>query len=101
MLFREEGNGSSKNPSAVSGSFLIQWNCPDGLVRAKLKRSDAPEPILDFGAGRIRCLEVGAHLIWAGLDSGTVAAVRYSLCPLYPMHFSSAKFIKFQVLVRL
>ena len=25
---REEGNASSKNPSAVSGSFLIQWNHP-------------------------------------------------------------------------
>merc|ERR1719376_1334607 len=45
---RDESNGSNKNPSSVSGSFLLQWNQPDGIIRAKLKKSDIAEPLLSF-----------------------------------------------------
>ena len=67
-------------------------NLSDGVIRAKLKRSDSvAEPLLNFGSrGGVRCLEVGAHLIWVGFDSGTLATVRFAFdCKAFKLELTS------------
>ena len=89
---REESNGSNKNPSSVSGSFLLQWNQADGIVRAKLKKSEIAEPLVYFGGGSlsVKCVEVGGHFIWFGFESGTVSAIKFAYdCKTFKLELTS------------
>lgn len=85
--------GNSKSEEGViSGSFLISWIQPDGVVRAKLKKSQVPEPLVFFGGGAlsVTCAEVGARFIWFGFESGTVCAIKFAYdCKTFDLTLTS------------